>query len=863
MLNLLKSAIKKDSSTKGEANGGNLDDFFTNGVERNKLSNTPTANLMSRKNGEGNRGLQSIRNEFRASEYGLVIRDLDEEKEESAQSQPKSTQNDTAQHQAENSASQDAIETSGRTEDVNTQARPHSSQSFGEGGGSKGPSLESVDNQGQDAADNENQQSTEVAPDQHTNSRAEGTESRDLDHESTQETGVPDLAGLTSRDFDEDVTTGLGHTDLPGENEGPAQSNLDQDEHEFPHDEHLPNYHSDEAQELDQQELEEQAALGMDDSMERVIEEDVEIDPAQLDEGLEDGEWNPRDLDAENAENHDRLSPQNPDDLHSYAGTVDDPADSNDSVHGDQGHDFGDNQSYQDYGSEDEANLEGAMSLSHDEVDERDGLPDFSDEEGANPEDNYSNYDEPPLGDQDDLDPEDRYLESDQEQGEGDNLEEPDDGFADDDVGSQMADSLGQDEDALDEGNEPSHVGDGFSENNIEEHGEGIDDTTYQDDESLEKGFDPDAAEQMSTTSKHSLMEEDEPLEGDDPPDYDDDVDANDGLDRDEDEDGKLEGDDDPYGEDDLEAADEQSFIAESAAAEEERSDLGEDFGSQVYGDESIADNPLSIPGREWTEKHLAAFQIHVRSKSNIFDFLINKGVLNRERVPEVIVQALKLCLKDTSKDDTTALRHKKHATVFMEAGGTPLGPYLAFLALTVQSTMNSSKDETDKEGQKQKDEEKPSDEDESKPVASNDEDDPWDDDFGLEDGLEAPPSYFEPPKAVQSAPKSGHDSDTRSKRPEVATNIMVVMYLQAILESSRARVSEPAKAYLEWTFIPQPLQITSEPASCKDENNGSLHEKREKLTAGDHKKWEDVNPLEYVSIGVSLPALPAMRSPD
>lgn len=851
MFNLLKSAIKKDSSTKREPNGGNLDDFFTNGVERNALSSTPPASLTSRKNGEGNRGLRSIRNEFRASEYGLVIRDLDKEKEESAQGQSKSTQNDMAQHQAENSASQDAIEASGRTEEVR------------EGGSSEGPTLESVDNQSQDPANNENQQSTEIAPDQHNNDRAEGTESRDPDRETTQETGVPDLAGLNSRDLDEDVTTGLGHTDLPDENEELAQSNLDQDERESPHDDYLPNYHNDEAQEFGQQALEEQAASGMDDSMEGAIKEDVEIDPTQLDEGLEDGEWNPRDLDAEDAENHDPLSPQNPDDLHSRAGTIGDPADGNDSMYGDQGHDFEDDQSYQDYGSEDEANLEGAMSPNNDEVDGRDGLPDFGDEEGANPEDNYSNYDEPPLGDQDDLGPEDSYLDSDQEQGEGDNLEEPNDDFADDDVGSQMADSLGQHEDALDEGHEPSHVGDGFSENNIEEHREGIDDTPYRDDETLGEGLDPGAVEQMSTTSNHSLMEEDEPLEGDDPPEYDDDVDANDGLDRDEDEDGKLEGDDDPYGEDGLEAADEQSLIAESAAAEEERSDLGEDFGSQVHGDESIVDNPLSIPGREWTEDHLAAFQIHVRSKSNIFDFLIQKGVLNRERVPEVIVQALKLCLKDTSKDDTTALRHKKHATVFMEAGGTPLGPYLAFLALTVQSTMNSSKGETDKEGQKQKDEEKPSDEEESKPVASNDEDDPWDDDFGLEDGLEAPPSYFEAPKAVQTAPKPGHDSDTRSKRPEVATNIMVVMYLQAILESSRARVSEPAKAYLEWTFIPQPLQINSEPASCKDENNGSLHEKREKLTAGDHKKWEDVNPLEYVSIGVSLLAPAAVRPAD
>ena len=239
----------------------------------------------------------------------------------------------------------------------------------------------------------------------------------------------------------------------------------------------------------------------------------------------------------------------------------------------------------------------------------------------------------------------------------------------------------------------------------------------------------------------------------------------------------------------------------------------------------------------------MEAFQIHVRSKANIFDFLARNGVQNRERVSEVVAGSLKLCLKDT-----TGLRGKTHATVYLEAGGTPLGPFLAFLALTIQSTMNTSKEEKNA-----KEDDQASDEDKPETSLTVEEDDPWDDFEMDDDELEAPPSHVEPPKPGPIVPTTGHDCDAHCKRPEVATNIMVVMFLQAILESSRAALSGPACAYLEWTFIPQELEINSGPANCKDQNDGSLHEKRSKRTAALNLKWEDVNPLEYVSIGVSF----------
>lgn len=132
---------------------------------------------------------------------------------------------------------------------------------------------------------------------------------------------------------------------------------------------------------------------------------------------------------------------------------------------------------------------------------------------------------------------------------------------------------------------------------------------------------------------------------------------------------------------------------------------------------------------------------------------------------------------------------------------------------------------------------------------------DPWDD-FDLDDDLEAQPSHFKPikPEQVETTPDR-YQWETEYKRPEVATNIMVVMFLQAILESCRASIAGPPQAYLEWTFIPQVLEINSDVADCIYENDGSLHEKRSKRTAAANLKWEDVNPLEYVSIGVSVPS--------
>ena len=140
---------------------------------------------------------------------------------------------------------------------------------------------------------------------------------------------------------------------------------------------------------------------------------------------------------------------------------------------------------------------------------------------------------------------------------------------------------------------------------------------------------------------------------------------------------------------------------------------------------------------------------------------------------------------------------------------------------------------------------------------SDSDESDEWDDDFGIEEEVEGSsdpntPFPSEKPAVTASAAKR----DIKSKVPKVATSFMVVMFLQAVLETSRAAIRGPENAYLEWTFLPQTLELNSSIANCKDENSGSLHRKQEARTAGAQLKWGDINPLEYISIGVRHPFL-------
>ena len=720
MFSLLKTAIKKDSSTNKKGKDNNLDDFFHKRAEKDGTNEISTADMTSRRTGKENSGLRSIRSEFRASEYGLVITDLDKEKEESAKSQSALTEGDATQHQAgtrdwETAVPSGVVETSGTVDDVRGHGQEGSDKLIGGEFNDGNPLLGSLDNEGQDSAENENQRVNKNTPSQQNDPSSHETSPRDTRQEIAEEEGDSNVAGWTPRNLDQVTAAGAGQAEPTGAH---AQGGLDGETIGLLTDEG--------AQHLNQQAVEdEQIAFQYTES----IASDKRLD-LQDHDGLQSG-------------------PEN----------VDDAVGDEESTYDKEAYEANDNRSEQGCEEQDEASNDFKSSMSDTDSEEQ-----------------PADIDEGPNGDE-------------------------------------------------------TFAG---------------------------ENHDPDVVEHLPIfldgpiEQAEDYLEEDDGLEGAEDPEQDGDIEG------DEQEDSGVDGDRSLHGDDNLDPTYEHSITENAVVDEEDIPDQGPNSETQLDLNEPASKNPLAVPGKHWTEAHMSAFRIHVRSKANIFDFLGRKGIPNRERVAEVVAESLKLCLKDS-----TALRGKTHATVFLEAGGTPLGPFLAFLALTVQSTMNSSKGEKnakdDKNDEKNAedgdgasgDEEKSSEDEGSQPASAIDEADPWDD-FDLEDDLEAPPSYFEPRKPGPVAPKASNDCGAHCKRPEVATNIMVVMFLQAILESSRAAISGPARAYLEWTFIPQPLQINSGPANCEDENYGSLHEKRSQRTAAFHLKWEDVNPLEYVSIGVS-----------
>jgi hypothetical protein len=791
MFSLLKSAIKKDASTKGNGNG-DLDDFFSKGAGADAQNDSLTPGMANTAPGEGNGKIKAIRNEFRASEYGLVIRDLDQEKNETPNDQSIAADDDTTQI-----GTTGAFEASGTAADGSMEELPDSGQNIGEAINADEALPRSLDYEGLEGTEVGSQFESKDAPDQESSNNAVDTAPRDLGEETAEEAEYPSTAGWDAGNHVEEAAANVAQAELTGEDDGQSHTALSHEVPEYPADGQVSNGNAIEAENIVQQAREDEQ-VGLEDAGSMAI--DIN-DASQAGDRAEDAAWEPRNLDEElgppanddGSQGDERSDLQESDGIQIEDLNIENRAGNEAPDYEGEAYEFNANQSEEDYETSGNEN-----------------------EDGTNLHDNTSMVDEAPLEQKGDFNADDGYPGDARSEAEGEALEGMNDENGDD-IRSEMADSLQQEEDIPEDAN--------------------------SDDESTGERF-------------------------------------GDGLDQGE----------------DVEPSDEQLEQSDAEFREEELSDLDSNVGNQVDLDESVTENPLAVPLKKWTKAHMAAFRVHVRPKANLFDFLVRKGVQGRERVSEVVGTALKLCL-----ENSTAVRGKTHARVYMEAGSTPLGPFFAFLALTLQSTMNSTNNEKDTKD-KRKDEkvrhedneggegaeteyeetndgetkdEDANDEDaiaedaededaedeEAKEGKNRDEDaesqstveeaDPWDD-LDLMDDLEEPPSLYEPPKPKAVESKPAHDSDDQSKRTKVATNILVVMFLQAVLESSRAAISEPANAYLEWTFIPQTLQINSGPTNLEDENDGSLHEKRSKRTAAQNLKWEDVNPLEYVSIGVS-----------
>jgi hypothetical protein len=95
-----------------------------------------------------------------------------------------------------------------------------------------------------------------------------------------------------------------------------------------------------------------------------------------------------------------------------------------------------------------------------------------------------------------------------------------------------------------------------------------------------------------------------------------------------------------------------------------------------------------------------------------------------------------------------------------------------------------------------------------------------------------------------------------REEKAEIVKNTMAILFLQAILESSRTSISSSEGSYMEWHFIPTKLHVATSKAACACINDGSLFRKQYQKRSDD-KEWVNADDLLYTSIEVRGSFLP------
>lgn len=251
----------------------------------------------------------------------------------------------------------------------------------------------------------------------------------------------------------------------------------------------------------------------------------------------------------------------------------------------------------------------------------------------------------------------------------------------------------------------------------------------------------------------------------------------------------------------------------------------------------SKAAKNLNVSGSDWTEEHLKAFTITFKSKSNLWLFLQKRGISLEKRLRDNVQQLLKSSIGQGAQYSSMP-----HARLFQQAQGVNVqfGPFLAFIAMVSQAWR-----ETGEIGGRK-----------SARTAN----------FGLSDAYITPKAYltdtdetlYETP-IRQKLPLSPEDFEptpqhvaVRQEKPEIVSNTMAVLFLQAVLESCRDSSSSPESepCYLEWHFIPRSLSVASLRASCRSINDGSLFRKHWQPN-GDDEEWVNADNLVYTSLEV------------
>jgi len=248
------------------------------------------------------------------------------------------------------------------------------------------------------------------------------------------------------------------------------------------------------------------------------------------------------------------------------------------------------------------------------------------------------------------------------------------------------------------------------------------------------------------------------------------------------------------------------------------------------------APKSLNVSGSDWSGDHLLALNIVNLREDNLFAFLEQKGVppftlrLNGE---------VSKLLQDTI-GETAQYSNLSHADLF-EKANTPklqLGPFLAFLAMVTQAWKK-----TEEVGGRKSPRIAGKKSSASQDVTTNAL-------LQVVDEAFTTPKKNSPtisPVTLEQTPK--HVA-AREQKAEIVTNTMAVLFLQAVLESSRKSLTSSKDNYLEWHFIPTWLRVSSSKANCQSINDGSLFRKHLQKK-GDGQEWINADNLLYASIEV------------
>jgi hypothetical protein len=292
------------------------------------------------------------------------------------------------------------------------------------------------------------------------------------------------------------------------------------------------------------------------------------------------------------------------------------------------------------------------------------------------------------------------------------------------------------------------------------------------------------------------------------------------------------------------------------------------------------------VSGSKWTKQHLSHLRIEFEDAQQWLPCLKESKIL-----PDP-ARRLEKSVYDCLETSVHLPEAQSHHSMFSKAGQTQLGPFLAFLAMTRQSwpfvedgtsmstTASQPKDESSESNENSHVSRLKGNELEEEYVSSREEEDQLArlqgelrlDELagkGPEEEIVALPhsesdnalERFKTPTRFPNIPTTVSEQTPQQKaqeikKPEIVANVMIILFLQAVLESSRQNLKLLRSkdlgshgCHLEWFLLPTTLHINTATIKCDAINDGSLFCKSRRGSG-----WTNMSDLVYCSVEVSKP---------